>query len=51
MEAEQISSQSMRYLIAVWEVIREIQTLMITVKCKPVQFITIAKTFDFDESP
>ena len=46
MEAEYIAlSQAMRDLIAIREVIREIQTFVIAGKCKPIQFSTHSKAF------
>ena len=52
MEAEYIAlSQSMRDLIAIREVIQEIQTFVIAGKVKPIQFSTHSKTFTLDKIP
>ena len=52
MEAEYIAlSQSMRDLIAIREIIQEIQTFVIAGKVKPIQFSTHSKTFTLDKIP
>ena len=52
MEAEYIAlSQSMRDLIAIREVIQEIQTFVIAGKCKSVQFSAHSKAFTLDKIP
>ena len=50
MEAEYIAlSQSMRDLIAIREIIQEIQTFVIAGKVKPIQYSTHSKTFTLDK--
>ena len=52
MEAEYIAlSQSMRELIAIREILREIQTFVISGKNKPVSFRAHAKAFTLDTIP
>ena len=52
MEAEYIAlSQSMRELIAIREILREIQTFVIPGKNKPVSFRAHAKAFTLDTIP
>ena len=52
MEAEYIVlSQSLRKLIAIREVIQEMQTFVIARKCRSVQFSTHAKAFNLDKIP
>ena len=52
MEAEYIAlSQAMRDLIAIREVIQEIQTFVIAGKCKSVQFSAHSKAFTLDKVP
>ena len=52
MEAEYIAlSQSMRELIALREILREIQTFVISSKIKPIRFLAHAKAFTLDSIP
>ena len=52
MEAEYIAlSQAMRDLIAIREVISEIQTFVMAGKSKPIQFSTHSKAFTLDKIP
>ena len=51
MEAEYIAlCQSLRELIAIGEVVEDIQTFEMAGKCKTVQFSTHAKAFNLDKN-